>query len=170
MSFFNSYICPRCNAQFPAFIRPSIRINRGLLAPFLTCPHCGQVCRQGIDPLRAIWLWPLTLCFFISAIYVFQGLYREATVLYITLIIASLFPVIIGIRRGMKLIKVEDCTIKRSRSMKWFLPLVVIAMFSLLWRYYFDDCLNIIIGILVGLIVWAFFYYFSKKKGLARRI
>lgn len=165
MSFLSSYTCPQCNNPFPFFIRPSLRINRGLRAPYLKCSNCGQVYRQRIDLRRAAWIWPLTIIFFVIVVYIFKiMLYQKVPILYIILVAASLFPVFIGIRKGQKLVKVADYNIKRNGSIKWFLPLVGIAVFTFLWGYYSHNWLNVVIGITVGLIVWAFFYYSSGNK------
>jgi len=164
MSIPNSYVCPRCNNCFPIFIRPSLRINRGLLAPYLKCPKCGQVCRQKIDFMRAIWIWPLTICFFIAVISVLRMfLFSEARILYIIGAVGTLFPVFIGYRMGQKLVGVEKPNVKQSTSHKWFIPVGGLILFSLLFGYYTQDWGNAMIGIIIGLIVWASFYWLTRK-------
>jgi len=168
MSYLNSYICPKCNKPFPIFIRPSIRINRGLLAPYLKCFNCGQVCRQKIDFMKALWIWPLTICFFVTAIYILRTfLYRAVPILYILVVIVFFYPVFIGYRRGLTLVRVDDNDMRQNKSHKWFIPASGLILFSLLFGYYTRDWVNVVIGIIIGLIVWAFFYHFSgdKRKG-----
>jgi hypothetical protein len=168
MRIFNSFVCPQCNNCFPIFIRPSLRINRGLLTPYLKCPECGQVCRQKINFRRALWIWPLTICFFVAVVYLLRMfLYSEARILYIIAVIVAFFPVFIGYRLGLKLVRVEKPDVRQRKSYKWFIPAGGLVLFSLLFGYYTRDWINVAIGIIVGLIVWAFFYRFfgNKEKG-----
>jgi DNA-directed RNA polymerase subunit RPC12/RpoP len=166
MAFFNSYICPQCKTQFPFFIRPSMRINRGLLAPYLKCPNCGQVCRQKIVVISALWIWPLTLCFYIAVVYTLRTFlnYKELPILYILVAIVSLFPLFIGYRRGFKLIRVEEDGARQSKSQKWLIPAAGLTLFFLLFGYYTHDWVNVVIGVIINLIVWAVFYHFSGDK------
>ena len=68
----NSYSCPKCSAQFPLFIRPSMTIRRGLLVPYLKCANCGQISRGKINYFSAIWIWPLTISAF-AGIYILRS-------------------------------------------------------------------------------------------------
>ena len=158
MSLFNSYVCPQCNNCFPIFIGSSLRINRGLLAPYLKCPECGQVCRQQINFMRAIWIWPLTICFFIAVVYFLRAvLYGETSILYIIAVVATFFPVFIGYRMGLKLVGAEKPEVRQSKSHKWFIPAGGLILLSLLFGYYTRNWSNVVLGIIIGLIFWAFF-------------
>ena len=168
MSLFNSYYCPSCNKPFPLFMRPSFRINRGLLAPYLKCLGCGQISRAKINFISAVWIWPLSLCLFIVIIYILRThlFYQLPLLLYTAVVGISLIPVFIGIRRGFKLVKVDDRDTKQSRPYKWLIPISGLALFSLAIGYYTRDWLNVVIGITIGLIVWALFYSFAgNQKG-----
>jgi len=168
MPIFNSLVCPQCNYHLPFFIKPSLRISRGLLAPYLKCPQCGQICRQKIYLLRAIWVWPLTVCFLLAEVYDLRVflifLYHGALILYIMAAVMALFPLFIGLRLGKHLVKVETHALTRSRFRKWFMPTAGLILFSLLFAYYTRDWVNVMIGIIIGLVVWAFFYSFGKRK------
>jgi DNA-directed RNA polymerase subunit RPC12/RpoP len=165
MPFLNSYVCPKCGRPFSYFIKPSIRINRGLLLPDLKCPNCGQISRQKIDVFSAAWVWPLTLGLFTAFTYVLRSfLYREAPILYILIVIMLFAPFFIGLRRGLKLVSVEKIHMRKSRSIKWVIPLGGIILYSLFWGYYTHDWLNVVLGFSTGMIVWAFFYYLSRRR------
>jgi hypothetical protein len=82
-------------------------------------------------------------------------------------IIVAFFPVFIGYRLGLKLVRVETHEARQSKSHRWVIPAGGLILFSLLFGYYTRDWVNVVIGIIIGLIVWAFFYRFSgnKEKG-----
>ncbi len=163
MHFMNSYKCPQCKVPFPLIIRPSMRMNRGLLAPYLKCPNCGQVCQQRIDPLVAIWIWPITIGLFVSVVYLLQRvLYIRATLFYIFLVIVFLFPLMLGIRSGLKLEKIENYNIKLNINRAVILPLIGMAVFAFSYYYCSRDWLNIVLGIIIGFAVWGIYYYFSN--------
>ena len=177
MSIFNSHICSQCNNRFPFFIRPSLMINRGLLAPYLKCPECGQVCRQKIDFIRAIWIWPLTICFFIAVIYFLDAflynevlLYSVTVVLYIVTVVVALFFVFVGFRMGLKLIRVENPNTRQNKFHKWFIPAGCFILFSLLFGYYTHDWFGVAIGIIIAFIVCVYLYCFSGKEGDIHKI
>ena len=163
MSFFNSYICPQCKTQFPFFIRPSMRIRRGLLVPYYKCQNCAQICRPKINFKSAIWIWPITICYFLAMTYLLRPL--GSTLLYILIVLlVVLLPFFIGLRRGFILVSVDHNKIEKNRFLKWILPATFIILFSLLFAYYTHDWINVFIGVIIGLLAWAFFYYFSGKK------
>jgi len=161
MPFINSFVCPKCAQPFPFFaFNPSIRINRGLLAPNLKCPNCGQISRPKIDVLSAAWVWPLTLGLITSIIYVIRTfLYRESQILNFLLVLMSLALFFIGLRRGFKLVPVEENHMSQSILSKWVIPLVVITLSALLLVYDTRDWLNVVLGMSIGLIVFIIFYY-----------
>ena len=165
MKIFNSYVCPQCNSPFPIFITGSMRVDRGSLRPHLKCPVCGQVCRQKIDITRAVWVWPLTVCFFVAVIYFLRAfLYDESHTLYMLAAVITLVPAFIGYRFGLKLVKVEKRTISERKSHKWIIPVAIFIMFSILFGYYTGDWINVALGISVGVIVWAFLFRFLRRK------
>ena len=165
MFLLNSYICPNCNKQFPLFIRPYIRINRGLLTPHLKCPYCSQICRPKIDVSSAIWIWPLTIILFAIWIYTLRTIFDyKLTISYILLDVVSLVLFNIGLRRGFKLVKVDKQNGSQRKSYKWILPAGGLILFSLFWGYYTHNWHNILIGNAVGLIVWGFYYRFSNRS------
>ena len=165
MSFLNSYSCPKCNAQFPFFIRPSIRIRRGLLAPYLKCANCGQISRAKINYFSAIWIWPLTISAFAGIIYLLRSyLYCELPILYILIVCMLFFPFFIALRHGFTLIPIEEKQKEQGIINKWLIPVSVIAIFMLLFGYYTQDWLNVFVGIIIGFGVWAIFYYFSANR------
>lgn len=165
MSFYNSYICPHCNKYFPIFIRPSMRINRGLFAPYLKCPNCETVCQQKFDIKNAFWAWPIAIGFLVATGSVPKfSLFHNAPLLYIILVAISLLPVIVFLRRGFRLVKKEDNSIGQNAFYKWFLPLAVIFVFASIFGLVTHDWLNVAFGIIIGFSVWAFFYYYSVRK------
>jgi membrane protease YdiL (CAAX protease family) len=91
-------------------------------------------------------------------------LYSEARILYIIAVVAAFFPVFIGYRLGLKLVRVEKPDVRQTKSHKWFIPAGGLILFSLLFGYYTRDWINVVIGIIIGLIVWAFFYRFSRNE------
>lgn len=164
MSLLNSYICPECSKLFSFFIRPSLVINRGLLAPYLKCPHCGQISRPKIEIFIALWVWPLTLILFVIWIHTLRTFFDyKLTILYVLWVILSLIPFIIGLRRGFKLVKVEKENGRPSSLYKWILPLFGLILFSFFWGYYTHNWHNVFIGNVVGFIVWGFYCHFSNK-------
>jgi len=110
MAFLNPYSCPKCGAQFPLlFIKPSMRIRRGFLAPYLKCANCGQISRQKINFFRAIWIWPLTISAFAGITHILQSyLYCESPILYILIVWILLIPFFITLRHGFTLIPIEE--------------------------------------------------------------
>ncbi len=163
MSIYNSYVCPRCRRDYPIFIPPSLRINRGLLTPFLRCPHCGQVSRQQIDIKRAVWLWPLIICFFVAVVYCLRMfLPRDARLLSLLVVVVSLLPVFIGYRFGLRLVSVDKSEARRSRARHWLAPTGGIVLCSLSFGYLTGDWANVVVGVFLGLVVWAFFYHRSR--------
>jgi len=166
MSFINSFICPKCNEPFPLFIKPSIRIYKGPFVHYLKCQNCGQISQKKIDVLSAAWIWPLTIGLFISVIYELRSfLYLESPFLYFLIVGIPLVLFFIGIRRGLKLVPVEKKRISQSLLNKWVIPSVVITLCSLiLLVYYTHDWINVVLGISIGLIVWIFIYYLSRRR------
>ena len=165
MSLLNSYVCPDCNKQFPLFIRPSIRINRGLLVPYLKCPNCGQIFRSKIEIFTAVWVWPLTLILFAVWIHTLRIFFdHKLTILYILIVMISFIPFFGGFSRGFKLVKVEKEKGGTNSLHKWILPLAALILFSFLLGYYTHNWHNIFIGNFVGFIVWGFYYYFSNRS------
>ena len=161
----NSYICPKCGNPFPFFIKLSMRIRRGLLQPYLKCPNCGQISKQKIDFYSAIWIWPLTVASFAALIYVLRNfLYRKFPVLYILIVIVLFAPFFIALRRGSKLHPIEETQALQHGKHKWIIPISVIVICGFLLGYLTQDWVNVAIGIVIGLIVWALYYYFSAKK------
>ena len=166
MSFLNPYSCPKCGAQFPLlFIQPSMRIRRGFLSPYLKCANCGQISRQKINYFRAIWIWPLSISAFAEITHILQSyLYFGSPILYILIVWILLVPFFIALRHGFTLIPIEEKQKEQGRINKWLIPVSVIAIFMLLFGYYTQDWLNVIVGIIIGFGVWAIFYYFSKEN------
>jgi len=167
MASFNSFRCPKCERLFPLVISPSMRINRGLLTPFLKCRNCGQISRQKIDFPRAVWIWPITVGVFGLLIYAPRYLtYTGSPVdkLFQFIAFLSLFPFFLSLRSGMKLVVVEDIHAKQNKSTNWFMPLIFILLFSMLFGYYTHDWSNVVIGLIVGILVWAVYFYLSRRN------
>ena len=168
MASLNSYYCPKCGTAFPLFIRSSMRINRGLLAPFLKCPNCGQISRTKFDFIRAVWIWPINIGLFALLIYApryitYSGsgtdnLFRLMAFLY-------MFPFFLGLRSGMKLVEVDAAsTLKQNKYRKWIVPLFLIILIDMIYGFYTHDWLNVVIGFIVGLIAWGFYYRLSRRN------
>lgn len=93
-------------------------------------------------------------------------LYHRVTIDTYTLLAGpTFFFFFVGLRRGMKLVKIEDSDIKKDNITKWYLPTAVITVFSLLFGYYTHDWPNVLMGIIIGFVVWGFYYCFSRKLG-----
>jgi hypothetical protein len=140
-----------------------MRIRRGFLSPYLKCANCGQISRQKINISSAIWIWPLAIFswYWLTDI-LKKSLYCEYQLLY--LIIIPLFvPLFIAIKRGCKLVPIQEKQVQKSRANKWIFPIIVILISAFLLGYYTRDWLNILLGLSIGLIVWACYYYFSTK-------
>jgi len=71
----------------------------------------------------------------------------------------SLALFFIGLRRGFKLVPVEENHMSQSILSKWVIPLVVITLSALLLVYDTRDWLNVVLGMSIGLIVFIIFYY-----------
>jgi len=171
MSLLNSYICPTCGNYFPLFLKPSITVRRGLFStPYLKCQQCGQLSRPTIDFKSALISWPVVVLYMGLVYYAvrtdfFQDIYRNALWLYLCLVfIFFLMPLFLGIRRGLKLVKVQDDKeIKKTRLRKWLL-IIGIALFLGLFGYYTNSWSNVIIGIVVAVIVYLVFNRFRQEK------
>jgi cell shape-determining protein MreD len=44
------------------------------------------------------------------------------------------------------------------------MPAAGLVLFSLLFGYYTQNWVNVIVGFIIGLLVWAFFYSFGKRN------
>jgi hypothetical protein len=165
MSFLNSFVCHKCGEPFPFFIRPAIRINRGLLLPYLKCQNCGQLSQQKIDVLSAAWVWPLSIGLFMAAVYALRNfLNGESHFLYLLIVVMLLAPLFIGLRKGLKLVPVNNNQKSQSMLNKWVIPLICITLCALIFGYYTQDLLNVVMGFSIGLIAWLLFYYRSGKR------
>ncbi len=165
MSFINSFICLKCGTPFPFFVGPSMRIRRGLLSPDLKCPVCGQIYRQKIDFFRAVWIWPLATASFVGLIYLLRSfVYRRLLALYVLLVIVLFAPFFIALRRGIRLGPIQETEAPQIEKYRWIIPISVIGFCAFLLGYLTQDWGNVAIGIGIGLIVWASFYYFSAKR------
>lgn len=142
-----------------------MRLNRGMLAPYLKCPDCGQISRQEILFKRAIWIWPLTIGLFLLALALLRRyLYAEAQVLYVAIGIAMLVPVVVGYRLGMRLVAVELQEDRRGGAARWFVPILALIVFSVLFGYYTRDWTNVVVGAVVGSVTLAIFYYLGRRN------
>jgi hypothetical protein len=160
----NSYICPRCGKPFPFIIKPTYRINKGLLLPHLKCFYCGHISQQKVDVLNAIWVWPLTLGLFAGVIYALQNItFRESPILYILIVGISLSLFFIGFRKGLKLVSVGKKHAQPKAASIWFMPAFGIASCLLFWGYYTQDWFHVALGIGIGLLIGIFVYYRAKK-------
>ena len=171
MSLLNSYICPKCGNHFPFFLKPSITVMRGLFsAPYLKCQQCGQLSQSKIDFKSALISWPIVVLYMGFMYYAartdfFRVIYRNAWWLYFWIVFTFfLIPLFLGIRRGFKLVKVkDDKQINKKTLYKWLL-IIGATLFLGLFGYYTKNWLNVIIGIVVGTVVYAVFYHFRQKK------
>lgn len=138
-----------------------MRIRRGLLSPDLKCPKCGNVSRQTIDVSRAAWIWPLAAGLFAGFIYVLRRfIYHESPGIFVLLVISLFGPFFIALRMGRKLVNIDGILVQQSEAHKWIIPMCAMLITVFLLAYYTHDWLNVVIG----LIVWACYYYFSKKR------
>ncbi len=171
MSLINSYICPKCGNEFSLFLKPSIIVRRDFFsAGYLKCQHCGQLSRAKIDFKSALISWPMValymgLIYYAARTDFLRIIYRNAWWLYFWIVFTIfLIPLFLGIRRGFKLVKVEDDKqVKRTSLRKWLL-IIGVTLFLGLFGYYTKNWLNVIIGIVVGTVVYAVFYHFRQKK------
>jgi len=164
MSLINSFVCPRCGKPFPFIIKPTIRINRGLLPPYFKCISCSQISRQKVDVVTAMWVWPLTIGFFVGVIYILKNIiFRESPILYILIVVISLALFFIGFRKGLKLVSVGKKHSQPNAASIWVIPAFGIVSCLLFWGYYSGDWFHVAPGIGISLIIWMFIYYHSRK-------
>ena len=145
MSLINSFICPRCGKPFPFIIKPTIRINRGLLPPYYKCISCSQISQQKVDVFTAMWVWPLTIGFFVGVFYILKNIiFRESPILYILIVVISLTLFFIGfLKRTQISISWEKAfTAKRSKYMghSCFRHYIVPAVLGILFRRLVPCC------------------------------
>jgi hypothetical protein len=171
MSLLNSYICPRCGNHFPLFLKPSITVRRGFFsAPHLKCQNCRQLCRAKIHFKSALIVWPITaaymgLMFYSVRTDFVRNLYKNAWGLYFFLsFLFILMPLFLGIRRGFKLVKVQDDKKSHETRLHKSMPVIASVLFLGLFGYYTNDWSNVVIGIVVAIIAYSFYNYFRRKK------
>jgi hypothetical protein len=170
MSLLNSYICPKCGNQFPLFLSPSTTIRKGLFsAPDLKCQRCGQISHAKVDFKSAVICWPLVGLYMVIMHYAlrsefFRNINKNAWWLYVVLVfVLYLLPLLTVIRRGFKLVVIQDNSqIKKTSPLRW-LPLLGIILFLSVFGYYTHNWSNVIIGTMVGIIVYSVYYHFRRE-------
>lgn len=135
-----------------------------MLLPYLKCPDCGRICRQAVDVANAAWAWPLTLGVFVLIVHVAREYLsyaaREVYLVFITVLIP---PLVIGMRRGLVLIPVEEEHLEKRLVRKWVIPLGGMVALLLMFGLYTGSWSNMFIGLIVGLFVWAMFLVLSRR-------
>ncbi len=80
------------------------------------------------------------------------------------LVFIFLIPLFLGIRRGLKLVEVQDDKEIKKISLRKWLIIIGIALFLGLFGYYTNSWSNVIIGIVVAIIVYLVFNRFRQEK------
>ncbi len=170
MSVVNSFFCPSCGNQFPLWLKPSLQVRRGFFSkPDLKCQQCGQICRSRIDITSALIAWPVTVLYVGSMLYAvrteFFREFRRELFLYIPFVwLFILAPLFVGLKRGFKIIKVQDANASKKSTILKGLIIGITAVFLILFGYYSKDWSNIIIGVVVGIVVYLFYNHFRQKE------
>lgn len=171
MSVVNSFSCPSCGNQFPLWLKPSLQVRRGFFSkPDLKCQQCGHICRSKIDVSSALIAWPITALYTSAMFYTLQTEFfrefrKDFLLLYILFVwLFILAPFFLGLRRGFKLIKVQNESISNKSTIIKNLTAVITAVFLILFGYYSKDWSNVIIGVVVGIVVYLFINHFRLRN------
>ena len=173
MSILNTFICPHCGNQFPIFIKPSMTTRRGFFSkPDIQCQKCGQLCRAKIDFKRSLIVWPLTAVYLVIMYFLLEAsqlpckLNKEGLWLLSIIVVFSVFliPILVGIRSGFILIKAQDDMPTRHQRLRELMQILFVGVFCIGFGYYTGDWMEIIIGLVVGIIISLIFYILRKKE------
>lgn len=171
MSLVNSFFCPSCGKQFPIWVKPSQQVRRGFFSkPDFKCQHCGQTCRSRIDFTSALIAWPITALYTSAMLYAvqtefFREFRKDFLLLYIPFVwLFILAPFFLGLRRGLKLIKAQNESVSKKSTILKGLTVVITTAVLILFGYYSKDWSNVIIGVVVGIVIYLFYNHFRQKE------